>query len=284
MLLRALVSLSLLGLTMALAEAMRSVPSVVAGITLVALGAFIAPTVAAGVSPLALGLGAAGALGWFVLRPVAPLLAGAVLAAFVHGARSARAPDLPRVITAVSLSMAGGAAGTYVLSLYASLGQDDPLVVGAAYVVAALLFALPLVIGVEDPTTHALLSLASRSRGAARVRLLRVAALRRRADALPFALSRPDAARLQRAFHRVRALAEARADSPIGAQRGLDTALDAHVAAISRALVALRARWANETGLARVDAEELQRAADQAAAEAEALDLVAAQAMPMPLG
>lgn len=269
MLARALVPIGVLGLTLLVAETLRAMPAGAAALGLALFGAALAPMITGTPSPLAIGLGALAALVWAWLRPVAPVAAGACIAMLVLAARALRARDLASVVTHFALAAIGGGAATWVLARH---GGGDAVVRVVATATAALLFASPFALAVEDPRAHALLVLARRSRGASRWRLLRAAALERRAREPAFPLAREEQRRIERALRTVRRLGEARADAGASDVAALERALEAQVAGITRLMRALRARWAAGEALTGPDRADLDAARERAAAEAAALD------------
>lgn len=272
MLARALAPIAVLGISLVVAEGLRAMPSGLAAVGLAIFGAALAPMLAGAPTPLAVGLGALGALAWASLRPLAPIPAGAVLVVALYAARAVRARDAASVVTQLALAAAAGAAATWVVLRY---GDAEPMVRAVALTMAALLASAPFALTVPHPRVHALLSLAARTRGPARLRLLRAAALARRAhdDAFPIATS--ERRRLERAFRTVRRLAEARAEAGALDLAAMDRAIGAHVSALTRLTRALRARWSSSEALAGHDARDLTAASDRVAAEAAALDELA---------
>lgn len=266
---RALAPIAVLGLSFVVAEGLRAMPSGLSAVGLALFGAALAPMISGAPTPLAIGMGALGALAWAVLRPIAPIPAGAALVVCLYAARAVRARDAASVVLQLAVAAIGGAAATWVVLRY---GASAPLVRGVAIGVAALLASAPFALAVEHPRVHALLSLARRTRGPARLRLLRAAALQRRVLEGAFPIARSERRRLDRALRTVLRLAEARAEAGALDLAALDRALAVHVAALARLTRALRARWASTEALAGDHARELAAAGDRVAAEAAALD------------
>ncbi|WP_053235482.1 hypothetical protein [Sandaracinus amylolyticus] len=267
-----LVSIGVLGLTLLVAETLRAMPAGPAALGLALFGAALAPMISGAPTPLAVGLGAIAALAWAWLRPVAPIAAGAVVAAMIYASRALRSRDVAAVITHLAIAAIGGASATWVLARF---GDGDAWVRVIAITTAMLLVSLPFALHAEDARVSALVSLARRSRGPARWRLLRAAALQRRAIENAFPLARDERRRIERALRTVHRLGEARADAGVADLVAIDRALGAHVAGIARLMRALRARWACGEAIDGGDARELDAARERAAAEAAALEELA---------
>jgi hypothetical protein len=264
---RALAGVAMLALSIALAEGVRALPSGIAAVAVVVVGAVVAPLASGAATPLAIGTGALGALAYAALRPALPIPAGAILVTLVLAGRAVRARDAAAVVTQLGLAALGGAAATWVLLRWGGPASE---VRAVAVVVATLLVSAPFAVHAEDPRVHALLVLARSARGPLRARLLRAAALRRRAVEPGVPLERAERRRVERAFRVVARLAEARLESGVTDLDALDRALDASLASIARHQRALRARWSRWTTLGIPD--ELAHDTERAAAETAALD------------
>lgn len=266
MTIHAILSVLLLTAALGLAEAARGLAPIPAAIV-VLMVAIVAASTACRLGPLAIATGACAAVAWVVLRPFGGAVAGAAFVALTLTARGFRVLSVPERLAHFGLSVAGGAIGAATLTHFQPAGSL--LVRAASFVVAAALVALPFVLESEHPETHALLSLARRSRGAARQRLLRAVALRRRADKAALTLSSRDRRALSRAFRSVLDVATSAADVRAGSA-ALGEALASRLRTIGRALRAtLRLEAERErllagadvaVSLAAEDAEETTRA------------------------
>lgn len=266
---RVLAALGALGLTGVLGDALGAFSGggAPAAVGLAVAGSGIAAAIG-GPTPAAIGLGATGALAYAALRPSLPIAAAALLAALVYGARAVRARDAAAAIVHLALAALAGAAAAFVVLRFAG---GDPMVRAVAIAVATLLVSAPFALHVEDPRVVSLARLARHTRGPARMRLLRAAALRRRSIEGPLPLARTDRRRMERAFATVARLAESRIEAGVMDARVIDRALAAHVGALTRWTRALRARWMNGEAMAAGDGE-LAAATESVAAEAAALD------------
>lgn len=269
MLARTLAPLAVLGISLVVAEGLRAMPPGPAVVGLAIFGAALAPMLCGAPTPLAIGLGALAALAWVMLRPLAPIPAGALFVMLLYAARALRARDAARAVVQLAVAAGSGAAASWLLLRY---GDREPVLHGVAIGMAALLAAAPFTLRVEHPRVSALLPLARRARGPARARLLRAAALQRRAVEGAFPIARAERRRLDRAFHTVLRLAEARTEAGATDLASIDRALSAHVVAVARLTRALRARWASIEALAGHDASDVTAAGERVAAEAAALD------------
>lgn len=278
MLARALATIAVLGVTLLVAETLRAMPAGLAALGLAVFGAALAPMLCGAPSPLAVGLGALGALAWALLRPSLPIPAGALLFVMLFAARALRARDAASVVLQLAVAAIAGASATWIVLRYASIaapGGSEPIVRAVAIGVAALIAAAPFALAARSPRVAALLSLARRTRGPARARLLRAAALEERTIESAFPIARAERRRLERALRTVTRLAEARAEAGAVDLAAIDRALAAHVDGVARLARALRARWASGEGLRGAEAREVIAASERLAAEAAALDELA---------
>lgn len=179
--------LGMLGLVTALvvAEGVRHVPPPAAAATLVVV-ATLAAVLASRLGPIPLAGGALAALAWWLLRPIAPHLAGAALVVLALAGRTARIATGPGQLLHLATSAVGGGLAAWTTSRwwpplgFGSVGLTEL----AALVLATLVVGLPFLLDAETPEVHALLALARRSRGPSRIRLLRAVALARRSESL----------------------------------------------------------------------------------------------------
>ncbi len=176
---RTLLSIIILGASLSSAELIRLSSPSVGAVVLVLFGIFVASVVST-TTPLSIGLGALSAVVYVALRPHSALLAGAGFIVLVWGARAVRARGPAAAALHMALAALSGVLATW-LSLH--FGAADAAKQVAAAVVGATMLGLPLMVEVDAPRTAALLSLARKSRGPQRARLLRAAALSRRTEA-----------------------------------------------------------------------------------------------------
>jgi hypothetical protein len=200
--------------------------------------------------------GAAAAVLYALLRPIAPPLAGAAYLALVLAPRTLRTISLAggAIATALGLAMGALAAMTIATSLHASAER----MVGALFLASSFV-ALPLTVPADDVRTGALRSIAARSRGPARHVLLRAIALRRRLERALHRPSRDERGALDAAFVRLTELGEARAAALAGGG-DLEGAMRAKLDAIVGCMRALDRRAATHD---RLDASADQRLADR---------------------
>lgn len=238
---RTLLSFLVLGASLSAAELIRTASPSVGAVLLVVLGAVVA-CVASAPSPMSVGLGAFAALSYGAVRPQMPIVAWALFAMLVLLGRGVRARGTWAWMIHTAVSLLGGAVAMWVTLSYA---DSDVAARVAAAVVAALMMAMPLFVPVDDARTASLLALARRSRGPARGRLLRAAAVSRRLDRSD-ELTRADRKLLTSAFaamHRAALRAERRAS------RDLDGALSDQLVAVTRFLRAVEQRGDATLGL-----------------------------------
>jgi hypothetical protein len=176
---RTLLSMIILGASLASAELIRMSSPSVGAVVLVLFGIFVSSVIST-TTPLSIGLGALSAVAYVALRPHSALLAGAGFIVLVWSARSVRARGPAAVLLHGALAALGGVLATWLTMHF---GAESWSKQAAAATVCALMLSLPLVIEVDAPRTAALLSLARKSRGPQRARLLRAAALSRRIEA-----------------------------------------------------------------------------------------------------
>jgi len=238
---RRFLSLLFLGAWLSTAELVRTASPTVGAVLLVALGAIVA-AIASAPSPASIGLGALAAVAYGTLRPQLPVAAWAVFAVLVLAGRGLRARGSAAMVLHGALAMLGGALAMWISLLYV---DGDLATRIAALVVGAVLLGMPLLIPVDDPLTASMLSLASRSRGPSRTRLLRAVALARRVERSEDASSgdRRMLTGVFTAVHRAALRAERRSS------RELDEALTDQLGAISRFLRALGHRGDATLGL-----------------------------------
>lgn len=238
---RTLLSLLVLGASLSAAELIRHASPTVGAILLVVLGAVVA-CVASAPSPTSIGLGAFAAVAYGALRPQAPIAAWALFTLLVLLGRGLRARGTWAWILHGSLSLLGGACAMWLSLAYV---EAEVAVRIAALVVAAVMTAMPLFVPVDDTETASLLALARRTRGPARTRLLRAAALARRAASSEdvSASDRRLLAGVFAAIHRAALRGERRS------ARDLDEALRDQLGALARFLRALGQRGDATVGL-----------------------------------
>ncbi len=260
---RTLLSLLILGASLSTAELIRTASPTVGAVLLVALGAIVA-AIASSPSPVSIGLGALAAVAYGVLRPQLPIAAWAVFALLVLAGRGLRARGGAAMILHGALALLGGALAMWISLLYLEADLATRI---AALVVGTLLLGMPLLVPVDDPLTASMLSLASRSRGPSRTRLLRAVALARRVegsdDASPG--DRRMLAGVFTAVHRAAIRAERRGSRELG------EALSDQLGAISRFLRALGHRGDATLGLETRGDVSLSIARDAVEAEARTL-------------
>lgn len=267
-------SVVLLTAALVLAELVRGAPPTI-GAWLFALLATIAALVASRVSPLAIASGGIAALAWIVLRPIAAPIAGAGFVLLVLAARALRVASGPSRILHTALCIGSGGVAAWASEHWVRLGALDDLVRPvAAMVIAALALGLPFLVPSDDPQTHALLSLARRTRGGARPRLLRAVVLRRRALGVSghgrLALRSAEQRALSRAFDELEEVAADLIDR--GASLGVLTeSLERRVRALGRAVRALVHVDEEEGRLSARSAGDADLAAEHAEARREAL-------------
>ncbi|MBX7194494.1 MAG: hypothetical protein K1X94_20730 [Sandaracinaceae bacterium] len=238
---RALLSLLVLGASLSAAELIRSASPTVGAMLLVLLGTVVA-SVASAPSPMSIGLGALAALSYGALRPYAPVAAWASFALLVLLGRGLRARGAWAWAIHTALSVLGGASAMWITLSYAEV---DTAVRVAAIVVASIFVAMPLFVPVDDAQTAALLALAHHTRGPRRTRLLRAAALSRRAHASDD-LARGDRRMLSGIFSGITRAAER---AKRRSAEDLDVALTEQLAAIARFLRAVGQRGDASLGL-----------------------------------
>jgi hypothetical protein len=235
---------SVLALALALfvAEGVRTASTPVAALVLLVV-AVLAAMVSSRVGPVALATGALAALAWALVRPLAPSLAGAALVTLVLAGRTLRVLAAPAQLLHVGLGVASGGLSAWATHTWlgGGLGWAALFRLGltelAALTVAALVLGLPFLIDAERPEVHALVSLARRSRGPARMRLLRAVALARRSEGL-VVLEPAERRVLRRALGELASVAERLVDA--GARGpSLAAAVTPRVAALGRAVRAL---------------------------------------------
>jgi hypothetical protein len=269
MIARLTVAAAVLAISLVIAETLRAMPSGLAAVGLVLFGAVVAPAIVVAPSPLAVGLGAVAALAYTALRPAAPIPAIAIFVTMLFAARALRARTAAAVVLQLAVAALGAiTAGRVLLQFHDASSAVRLVAIG----VAALLVSVPLLLAVEESRVGALLAAARRTRGTARMQLLRAAALRRRLASAELAMGKQDALRIDRAFDTVLRLGEARAGSRAIDLVAVDRALAAHVTALARLMRALRARWASGEAIAAHGAHDLAAAGERVLAEAAALD------------
>ena len=176
---RTLLSIIILGASLSSAELIRLSSPSVGAVVLVLFGIFVASVVST-TTPLSIGLGALSAVVYVALRPHSALLAGAGFMLLVWGARAVRARGPAAAALHMALAALGGVLATWLSLRFGAEAWSKQI---AAAVVGAMMLGLPLVLEVDAPRTAALRSLARKSRGPQRARLLRAAALSRRTEA-----------------------------------------------------------------------------------------------------
>lgn len=236
--------LSVLALLSALlvAESVRSASTPLAALVLVVV-ATLAAVLSSRLGPVSVAAGALAALAWALLRPAMPSVAGPALVVLLLLGRTTRVLAAPAQLLHVGLGVASGGISAWAIHTWLpdGLGWADLSRLGltelAALVLAALVLGLPFLIDAEQPEVHALLSLARRSRGPARTRLLRAVAAARRSQAL-VALEPAERRVLRRALEDLARVGERLLDA--GAQgASVAAAVAPRVAALGRAVRAL---------------------------------------------
>jgi hypothetical protein len=225
---------ALLCASLLVAEATRRAAPLPSALGLIALGVVTA-LIAGRPSAASIACGAAGAVAYAALRPVAPTAAGAALVSLSLAPRAALALTMAGRATVVGLAATSGAVG--VATLAAATSSEGALRLAGALFLTAFFAALPLLVPADDARTGALRALAAESRGTARKMLLRAIALRRRMQAALHRPARAEQRALDASFDRVRALGEARLDAIAGGDaidRALAAQLD-HLLALVRA-------------------------------------------------
>jgi len=267
-------SVLLLTAALVLAELLRGAPPSTAAL-LFALIASVTALVASRVGPLAAASGAVAALAWILLRPIAAPIAGASFVLLVLAARGLRVVSGPSRVLHAALSTSGGGIAAWACERWVRhVALDQVAEPIAAVVIAAVALGLPFLIPSDDPQTHALLSLARRTRGGARPRLLRAVVLRRRAlgvaGSAGITLRRIERRALARAFDE---LEEVAADLIFrGTSAGvLSESLERRVRAIGRAVRALVHVEEEEGRLTARSTGDADLAAEHAEARREAL-------------
>lgn len=105
------------------------------------------------------------------------LLGGALFAFFLYGPRMARARYRLDAVAIAGLALAGGTLLAWLRHEYASAGLVHA---NAAFVVGAIAIGAASLVRIDDPIAYAIRRAARRTRGRARIRLLRALSLRRR--------------------------------------------------------------------------------------------------------
>ncbi len=154
---------------------------------------------------LAIGAGAFGALGYGVLSPVSPAVAGAVLVALAFAERTTRIRSRTARAVHVLVALVGGALAGALSNAYTLASLS---VFAVAAVVAAVLAALPLLVEADDPVAHALDEAAGEVADPARTSLREGAELRRHVEEIP--LDRATRERVGTTWQSLLRLAEAR--------------------------------------------------------------------------
>lgn len=267
-------SVLLLAAALVLAELLRGAPPSI-GAFVFALVATIAALVGSRVSPLAAASGAIAALAWILLRPIAAPIAGASFVVVVLAARALRVAGGPSRVLHTALCVTGGGVAAWTSEHWVQHAALDDLARPiAAIVLAVLALGLPFLVPSDDPQTYALLSLAQRTRGAARPRLLRAVVLRRRAlgasHRARLSLRRAERRALVRAFDELEEVATDLIDrgSSMGA---LTESVERRVRAIGRAVRALVHVDEEEGRLSARSSGDADLAAEHAEARREAL-------------
>lgn len=231
---------------------------------LVALGLLLA---AASSAPSALSLtgGALGAFAFGLLTPLSPALAGSALTALAFAERTSRVRRRSARALHLGLALGGGALAGAASAHFAA----SPLSLRAvAVLVSTVLVALPLLVDADDPLAHALDGAADEIQGPAQASLRAGAELRRSIDGQP--LDRRTEAQVEGAWATLLRLAETRVKlerskltpsqrrapsdkgkaTPAEAVSALvDTRIADHVAALTRAYLAVDAARAAELSL-----------------------------------
>ncbi len=234
----------------------------------VILGALVASLAVSEASPAAIGAGAVSALLYAAVAPHSFALAGAVGFAAVFSPRALRARTPFGTGGLLALAAVGGGAGAHVAWAYAQATEPVQL---AAIVVGTLLVAMPLFWPIDDPVAFALRSLAGRTGGTLRTRLLRGVAIRRRAVTVHGALSRPAARRVRRAWTALVRAARARVHGSHSGADVLDRRIRTYLDALCRATRAAARAHELTRDLDDVVIRELELERDDLVARADAL-------------
>lgn len=259
---RAFLFVGLAGLALALLGQLDALgPITAAGIT-VASSVGLA-LIAHGGAPLAgeaVAFGASGAVAYEATRSYVPLIASGLLLTFVFGTRAMRSRTWRELGFHLALAFASGVAASWVAR--ANAGLEASLWM-TAIMVASLLASAPWIVPNDAPRTFALRRLASRARGATKLRLLRAVVAHRRLGELelPRALRRS----VERAFDDVIRRAERRLDGEGGG------AVERTIEQLVRVERAARSR---EALIGELDEGSERLAADGDALEAEIAALV----------
>ena len=221
---------------------------------LVLLGVVLAIAASGSVHALALASGAVGAFASTLATPLSAAGGGAILLAFVFAERTTRIRSRGARIAHVAAALATGAIAGGLASSYAA---SSPAVRAVSLVVAAVLAALPLLIDADDPIAHALDAAALGVTEPAHTALRAGAALRRSVEDV--VIDRATTRQVRSTWRSLLRLAEARvrlehrvaapASPTDGVRRMLDGRIAEHVAALSRALIAVDAASAARLGL-----------------------------------
>jgi hypothetical protein len=207
----------------------------------------------------ALLFGAAAAVLYALLRPLAPWAAGAAYLALVLAPRTLRSITTGGGVVATALGLAMGALGA--MTIAASLHASPERLVGALFLVASFV-ALPLTVPADDVRSAALRSVAAESRGTARQVLLRAIAMRRRLERALHRPSKDEQRALDAAFARLSELGEARTVALAGGVE-LEHAMRSKLEAIVGCVRALDRRAASHDRLdASADQRLVERRAD----------------------
>ncbi|MFO0686366.1 MAG: hypothetical protein U0234_30160 [Sandaracinus sp.] len=207
-------SAALLCASLLVAEALRAAAPIPSALGLVAL-AVVTSVVTTRPSLHAVLAGAGAALGYALVRPSSAAAAGAAWTALVIGPRVVRSFTRAGAMLAASAALLAGALGGTVLAASTHAGPER--LVGSLLFVAFLV-GLPLLVPADDPLTGRLRATAARSRGAARVALLRAVAVRRRLTTSLHRPTRSERRALDAAFDRLGELGDARRRTLAGAE------------------------------------------------------------------
>lgn len=235
-------------------------------------GVLLSVMLAGAFSPPAVAFGALGAVTVAAVSPFSVAIAGALFVAFCYGARALRARTLVAGVVALAAAFLTGGGATWIVWSYADAGW---VLRGSSVIVAALLTAVPLLVAVDDRLAHRLRSLAGRSAGVLRLRLLRGVVLRRRHLDADYRLSRGTRRRLERAYRALISTAASRIDSSASQHQVLDRRIDAYVSSLTRASRAAARAHALSTGIDDAILAELRLEREDLEAKAEALAEVA---------